>query len=115
MPNTSTPSTPKAVTRRLSSAGSAKRRRCTDGDAPEPREGLLMFANIDPACAGPGAQAGGVVPVEVEPQARGSDLHTELRRSGAVAPTTPLEVLFQGTRVTMCETLADQEMSAEAR
>eukprot|EP00756_Hemistasia_phaeocysticola_P002163 Hpha_TRINITY_DN11488_c0_g1::TRINITY_DN11488_c0_g1_i2::g.137328::m.137328 len=114
MPNVGTPTKPKSVVKRMSSAGAAKVRRLSDGEAPAAQEGLGFFADVDPSCAAEGAQQHGPTFVEVDKMATCANLHTELRRSKVVKPT-PIDVVLGDRRLAITETLADAGLSAEAR
>eukprot|EP00756_Hemistasia_phaeocysticola_P040934 Hpha_TRINITY_DN16890_c0_g5::TRINITY_DN16890_c0_g5_i1::g.153497::m.153497 len=68
---------------------------------------LVLFANVDPSCAGPAAREGPVV-VELDPMACVEDLTAELARMRALrGQTARVDVVWQGARLKPTDTLAD--------
>eukprot|EP00756_Hemistasia_phaeocysticola_P002700 Hpha_TRINITY_DN11831_c2_g1::TRINITY_DN11831_c2_g1_i1::g.2144::m.2144 len=74
-------------------------------------EGLLIFARVDPACAGR-AGSDALTPVEVAPSASVRNVIRELRRLEAVRGQVDLQ--WQGRRLELSEALADVGLCPES-
>eukprot|EP00756_Hemistasia_phaeocysticola_P064047 Hpha_TRINITY_DN7496_c0_g2::TRINITY_DN7496_c0_g2_i1::g.95998::m.95998 len=67
--------------------------------------GLLIFARVDPKCAGPRGREGGLVPLELEADARVNDITAELAQMKAIRGVVGVQ--WQGRYLDADEFLAD--------
>eukprot|EP00756_Hemistasia_phaeocysticola_P028664 Hpha_TRINITY_DN16188_c2_g1::TRINITY_DN16188_c2_g1_i2::g.4435::m.4435 len=82
------------------------------GDGNEETGGLVLYADIHPACQGPGANPNGLTPVEVSPSAAVSKVISELQRAAATIGEVRLK--HQGCWLNSTTLLADAGVCQES-
>eukprot|EP00756_Hemistasia_phaeocysticola_P001607 Hpha_TRINITY_DN11132_c0_g1::TRINITY_DN11132_c0_g1_i1::g.27839::m.27839 len=81
---------------------------------PTGAEGILLYAQVDPSCAGV-ALARGYIGIELSADAAVSDVVKELKRQKVVGQHFEVKVMFQGKALTLGTALADSGVSNQCK